>query len=334
MSVDYYLSLAALFTSVALKNRALAAIPVGFRLCATLYPKLYPIGLTKEFTAEEKEKIERIERIVAEVSSELRLSCEVTVRVTRQVKEHAFNIGTESSPGGTLLIIGERFFDQFESSDPDWGQWLELQKEMPQEPLALGRFLDRCDKAKQERIGELASKFKTRLSNDELRCLISRELGHAKHHHLLKSAALILFVAHASKAFLLGANHIGYGGAAIFAAIPACYLGVKAVSRYHEREADLESIGRPGWVEYNQRQLLAKVVEVGSKEHYSEIEEMAEGDLTASHPNEVEKLSRALKPAEPRKISWWAVAIIGSGAAVIGKETFKSCFEIYQWWSR
>jgi hypothetical protein len=306
MTIDYYLSLSSIVTGIVTNSPVLQAVPTAFRLTATCFPRLFPLGLTKRLTSEEKVKLEKIKSLLPGICQDLGIkdSVKIHLRVSRQLGANACMIGTTTSSfGGPVLCLGDTFFKNYESislpENSDFREWLGLLDEIPNTPVELGKYLDGCDKEKRERIKGFAKKFKDVLSKEELESILAHELGHAKHHHLLKTSGLLLVILTADKLAQVFANTIGFGIHYALASLPLLLLSVEAISRIHETEADGEcghsNKYQKGMLNFHKKELIDHLFQNATSSFESNAAKMLQKvEWKSSHPNFATRLQHAI----------------------------------------
>lgn len=387
MGINYYLNIGSL-------------IPPALALAATAYPKIGSliINITnKKLTGQEQKKIDEIKSIVSKVAVDLGISRsdQFSFQVYKRIGANAFAMGTTSSIGGPLIVLGDTYFknfnefstenisdfvDKFEKvtdeNKPDFKEWIQLldslpnvpeklkeylnkcpeskrfvelskkfnpyaSKEalfsrdelisiyaqrlglndyiewlqlldnIPDTPEELGKYLDECPEGKRNRIAELSVCFNNFLSKNELKALVAHELGHAKHHHILKKSGMFL-IAH--KSFVLMQSLIKYAaingpssfygplrlfaGVASFAVLPLAYIVSRAISRNHEIEADGECSGeyQKGFLELHKKILVNELLEAPTASFAAKVKQMLkEKKWMTSHPNSAKRLTHAVE---------------------------------------
>lgn len=351
MTLDYYLSMASIITGAVTKSPILLSIPTAFRLTASFIPKLFPMGLTKIFTKEEQEKLDRIKNLLPAIRQDLGIkdSTKINLRVSRQLGANACMIGTTSSLGGPVLCLGNDYFKnyEFKSNDKnengDFCEWLTILRNMPNTPSKLGKYIDGCSAKKRARIKELAKKFKDILSKNELEATLAHELGHAKHHHILKSGGLFLLALIADDTAQLFANSIGFGDQYFWASFPLIWLTIDAISRSNETEADGECASavkyQQGMAEFHKKYLINDLFEKKERDSAAtsfetDVAAMTqEVELFSSHPNSAKRLQYAVKLLETKnhpktamtKTAW---ALVGLGVAALAYRSFSHFLNI------
>lgn len=349
MTIDYYLSMGSLVTGIVTNSPVLMAVPTALRFTATVFPRLFPLGISKSYSSEEQQKLDDIGNLLSGIRKNLGIddSVKINLRVSNQLGANACMIGTTNSVGGPLLCIGNSYFKNYQPlpgiedadfrewvqtlneisknpneklteerqarvqqlsdkfkhlsilNDADFREWILMLDEIPNTPSELGKFIDTCPAEKRNRIKDLAKKFKEVLSQDELESILAHELGHAKHHHLLKSSGLMLLALTADKLTQAFANTIGFGTEYAFASIPLVWLTIDAISRSHEEEADGECAHvnkyQRGMRKFHKKELINDLFEKTSSSFETKTNEMLQDiEWTSSHPNRAKRLQHAV----------------------------------------
>ncbi len=349
MTIDYYLSVGSLIAGIVTNSPFLKAVPTAFRLTATCFPRLFPLGLTKSFTSEEEAKLGRIKNLLPAICQDLGIKDphKINLRVSNQFGANAYMIGTTSSLGGPVLCLGNTYFEKYESlATPDnssfskwlslfkkeslattdnseFSKWLALLEEIPNTPTELGKYIDSCSQEKRKQIKDFAKKFKDVLSQDELESMLAHELGHAKHHHLLKSSGILLLIFTADKLAQVFANSIGFEILYNFASIPLVYLTFKAISRSHETEADgecaVKSKYQKGMLKFHKKELINDLFEKTSSSFESKVSAMIQkGEWTSTHPNAAKRLAHAVQLSQKQNHPTTAMTNVAWALAGLG----------------
>lgn len=350
MTIDYYFSMASLVTGIVTKSPVLKTVPTILRFTATVFPRFFPIGISKSYTSEEQRKLDDIANLLNGIREDLGIknSVKINLRVSNQLGASACMFGTTNSIGGPLLCLGNSYFKNYQPlpgtedtdfcewiqilnetsknphkkfseekqarveklsekfkhlsilKDPEFCEWILIVDEIPNTPSELGKFIDSCSESKRNRIKELAKKFKEVLSQDELESILAHELGHAKHHHFLKSSGLVLMTLTANALMQVFATRIGFGLGYALASIPLVWLTIKAISRSHEEEADGECAHvikyQRGMLKFHKKELINDLFEKTSSSFEAKTHEMLNGmDWRSSHPNSAKRLQRAIE---------------------------------------
>jgi len=429
MEINYYLNIGAL-------------TPSALALAAIAYPKIGSLIINKKLTSQEQRKFDEIKSIVSKVAIDLGISRSdrFSFQVSKRIGANAFCMGTTSSIGGPLIVLGDAYFknfnefsaenlsafvDKFEKitdeNKPDfkewiqlfdslpnvpeklkeylnkcpkdkskrffelskkfspfhsqealfskyevlsiykqrlalndYTEWLQLLDNIPDTPEELGKYLDECSEEKRNRIMELSVCFNTFLSRNELKAIIAHELGHAKHHHILKIFGMFLI---AYKSFVLMQSLIEYSAsngpsslyeplrlfssATPFAALPLAYIALKAISRNHEIEADGECSGeyQKGLSKLHKKNLINKLLKVPTASFAARAKQMLkEKEWMASHPNSAKRLAHAVEidstKLQKTTLNVTAKALIVLGLSGIAEVCISECLNIFSWSAR
>lgn len=350
MTIDYYISMGSVVTGMVTNSPVLKAIPTALGFIATVFPRLFPIGISKSYSSEEQKKIVDIRNLLNGVCNNLGIddSVKINLRVSNQLDANACMVGTTNSVGGPLLCLGDKYFENYQPlpasddadfcewtqilneiaknpseklseekqarklqlsekfkhlsilNDPEFVEWILILDEIPNTPTELGRFIDNCSVEKRNRIKDLAKKFKDVLFQDELESIFAHELGHAKHHHILKTFGLVLLASTADKLAQVFATTIGFGAAYSFASFPLFYLAVKAISRAHEREADGECVHvskyQRGMLKFHKKKLINDLFEKSVSPFETNANKMLQDtEWRSTHPNSAKRLQHAVE---------------------------------------
>lgn len=149
MTIDYYLSVGSLVAGIVTGNPILQAVPTMMNGIANLCPTLYPIGLTKTFFASEEEqrKLTLMKKLLKDVSRNVGIEAETTLRVSRQLGRNACMIGHTSSFGGPLLCLGDDYFTGYQLEENQ--DWLRVLDALPDDPIELGKRIDQLKAEKK-----------------------------------------------------------------------------------------------------------------------------------------------------------------------------------------
>lgn len=235
--------------------------------------------------------------------------------------------------------LSEKFKNLSILKDPEFREWLALLDDMPNTPSELGKYIDSCSTEKRKHIKDLSAKFKDVLSQDELEAMFAHELGHAKHHHLLKFSGLLLLILTADQLAQVFANSIGFGTKYSFVSIQLLYLTTKAISRAHETEADGECATtaryQKGMLKFHKKKLINDLFEKTSASFENKVSEMIQkGEWTSSHPNGAKRLKHAVEfskkqnhPATRMTNAAWT--LVGLGVLSLAKVCFYDTIAIW-----
>lgn len=322
----YYICIGSLIAGSVTKTPILKAIPTVLALTAACYPKAIPLGLTKHYTEPEKTKLESICKLANEACQNLGIknSTKINLRVTTQFEDNACAIGSTSSLGGPLLCLGQTFFKNYQATPTnaeEFQDWSAILNEMPNSPNEIGGYLDSCDEEKRKRIFTLVKKYKDFLTTPELESIIAHELGHAKHHHILKALGVYLLLISALEIAKLFANKMGYKTSFDIVSLPIYFLVAKATTMVYENQADNECAMtvkyQEGMLELFKKYLLVDLLEKRSFSYKDKVEHMLrKTEWTSTHPNAAKRFQRAAEmlahPIPPQTamtpLSWLLVA--------------------------
>lgn len=345
MTIDYYISLGSAITGILTDSPLLKAVPTAFRLTATCFPRLFPLGMTKRFNTEEKAKLGRIQGLLKGICQDLGIkdSSRINLRVSRQLGANACMIGTINSWGGPVLCLGDTYFKNYESllntDNSEFRKWLALLDEIPNTPAELGRYMDGCSIEKRNQIQRLSRKFKDVLSQDELESMLAHELGHAKHYHLLKISGLLLLTLAADKAAQVFAKKIGFHTVYTFLSLPLIYIAIQAIARGCESEADGECAVtakyQRGMLEFHKKQLISELFKKTFFSFEKKVDQMIKAsDWRSSHPNAAKRLQHAVQLTQKQnhpstkmtKVAW---ALTGLGVLSLIQDCVLNAVQIW-----
>jgi hypothetical protein len=176
MGINYYLSLCSL-------------LPPALCLVATAYPKIGSLMLSKGHTEQEQKKLDEMKSIISKIAIDLGISRsdQFSFQVSKMIGANAFALGTTSSIGGPLIILGDTYFknfnvfsvenisdfvDKFEKvtddNKPDFKEWVQWIDSLPNTPEKIKEYLEKCPTDKSKRFVELSKKFNRCTSQEAL----------------------------------------------------------------------------------------------------------------------------------------------------------------------
>jgi hypothetical protein len=215
----------------------------------------------------------------------------------------------------------------------DYKEWLQLFDDIPNTPVELGRYLDECSENKKQRIAELSEKFKYVLSNKEMKSIIAHELGHAKHHHLLKFSGIQLVAFKSYDTMQSFIKYVASQGqpsyseplsffryAIPIAILPLAYIAIKAISRNEEIEADGECSGeyQEGMLKLHKKNLIAELLEVPTSSQAEKIKHMMqEIEWLSTHPNHAKRLAHAIQ-MDSTKLKKTSMSVTAKALSILG----------------
>jgi Zn-dependent protease with chaperone function len=326
--ITYYLSAASAIANLFTNSPIVKAIPTLLTTIAAFAPKLLPIGLTKRYSVEDRRKLNQLKVILLEVATNLNVDKpeKIALRVTRQFRMNAGMIGNATSFGGPLMCLGNEYFNNYGVADDQYAFCLKLLNEIPNSPIALGKYLDECPPEKKGRIFEYAKMLKSRLSKNEMQYIFAREIGHAKQHHMLRTLGLIslIIVAHQVAIVFSLVLSIELALVYILASLPLTLISIFKINRIQEKEADLESIAlkeyQKGFIDFQKKTLILYLSNTkGSAE--AKVSKMIKSwEWFSVNPNPAKRLLHAVnlsnmeeKPVQAMSKTAWIVALIGIG---------------------
>lgn len=303
----YYLSASSAFIGLWTESPWIKAIPTTITALSTFVPKLLPIGLTKRFTVEERDKLGELNDLMQRVAVNLNVNPEsLTLRVTRQFNRSVCMIGMTSSFGGPLMCMGNQYFDNYRILESMDHSWLSLLNEIPDSPIELGKYLDNCTSEKRMTIFAHAKVFQGHLSKNEMHFLFAREICHAKQHHMPRKMGALLLMAVAFQVTLVFSMvfALELGLVCAFASIPMLFIGAFKINRNHENEAHEAGLAskecRAGYISFQKKELLSQLSQqrIGNRNEVQISGMLASRGWFSSQPNNAKKLYHAVNLSE------------------------------------
>jgi len=126
-----------------------------FLLVGNVFPIAFAPKRRTDFKREEWAKYDRIRELVVEAGRKVGVSGPESIdfRVSREIGRNACMVGSVASFGGPVMCLANDYFDRFEepgiSSHPDYWEWKEWLREIPDHPLEMARFLSQCSPAQR-----------------------------------------------------------------------------------------------------------------------------------------------------------------------------------------
>lgn len=307
-------------------------------------PKLFTNpNIIDKFSTEERRKWNDLQDTLREVRQDLGINPATTinVKIDEKAGNNAYMAGTIHSIGGPVLAIGRSFFDQYQSPLEGNMEWRRLLQEIPDDPIQLAKYLDRCSSEKLQHIRQLGQKFVGQLSRAEMAAILAHEVGHAKHHHLLQAKGIIALAITAASYGLgwallsslrLAAPYVRFSTNAIpfFDAFFILSLtGIATVtcgqaSQLHELEADRECATHGkhlrGAIDFLKQDLVNMLVQ--DKEGFEETVNtlLTQREWLNSHPNHAKRLKKlvemAQQPTHPQT-TFSKLGIVLSGVGIL-----------------
>lgn len=218
-------------------------------------------------------------------------------------------------------------------SHNDYEEWLQLLDNIPNNPEELEKYLDECSEVKRQRIAELSNRFRHVLSNSEMKSIIAHELGHAKHHHLLKYSGMLLIALKSYETMQSFIKYVALNGPSSFydplrlfaniiplAIPPLAYIAVMAISRNQETEADGECSGeyQEGMLKLHKKNLVAELLEVPASSQADKIKQMMqEMEWMSTHPNHAKRLAHATQ-IDSTKLKKTSMTVTAKALSILG----------------
>jgi hypothetical protein len=389
MTIDYGLSMGSHLIASVTHSPIITAIPTVLRFSVTVFPRIFPFGISKTYSSEEQKKLEEIGNLINGIRKDLSIddSVKINLRVLNHLGANAGMLGTTNSLGGPLLCVGNSYFKNYEPipstddkdflewiqtlnemtknpseklseekeariqhlserfkhlsilNDAEFREWMLILHEIPNTPSELGKFIDHCSLEKRNRIKDLAKKFEAVLSQDELESVLAHELGHAKHHHALKSSGLMLLILTADKLAKVFANTLGFGTEYAFASVFMVALSIDAISRVHEKEADGEcahvSKYQNGLLNLHKKNLINDLFKKTTSSFETKATEMLHNiQWRSSHPNNAKRLQHAIEISKHQNhpktamtnVAW---VLAGLGLLRLGGMCYSNALKIF-----
>lgn len=274
-------------------------------LCASwVSPYLYEVDVKKHFTSEEKEKYKQLHKEIHTVAQQLHIPHRTNLSV-EILNEESSSIYTQSNLilGIARIFIPKDYFENYGTLKED-EEWNRLQREIPDDPIQLGRYFDQVDPILRERIQELADKHISLCNQSEIQGIFAHELGHAKCFHTIQRGSISGVFVYALERCLsllnsedLIQNSLGFLICSIFlynTSFGFSFPMWMQFSRHCETEADREATIAP---EYSDG-----IISCFKKELIERLEDVPSGSCEEWVKKELEKAGSKTHPTTSKRI--------------------------------
>lgn len=320
-------------------NPIFEAIPFALRIISMAFPSAYPEGTSRGFTTEQNEKFARIQGIVRRVAADLGIENpeRVQLRVFAGVKSQASIVGMTSSFGGPVLVLGKKCFDAFESAEEEgsarFTRYQESIDALPDDPQELAERIDTMvEQLREQAFSEegpvdknlLRLAFYKRkidvLSEAELESVIARELGHAKHHHMLTYSGWMEIGLRVNDLAFTVFSMAGFGLIYMFASLPLIFAANAYIQRKENAQADRECQGKykRGWVRLQKRRLLQQLDFIESNNSKKVTRLLKANPWFGSQVNAAQRLFHATKLSDDENIAPTQMSLLAKVVAAVG----------------
>lgn len=295
-------------------------------------PNISSKTIKKDFTFEEKKEHKRLHEEICSVAHHLHIPSNTTFSV-EILDDDSDLIGIQSNLflRTAKIFISKKYFESYQQNCAlkEEQEWDELQDEIPDDPIQLGRYLDQADPALRSRIHQLADKHILSCKRNEMQGIIAHELGHAKHfhtHQIIAISTLFLYTTEKLLSLLNNTNPIQTSlGLLCCAAITYktafgfSFPMANHFYRHCETEADRETAVTPeylnGCISFFKKKLIDSLKDVPSGRCEEHVKKKLEKVDSKTHPNTAKRIQNLI---QLRGLPYQIPSLIASiGKAVI-----------------